>query len=202
MKSIHPAVHVTAGFFLIFLLQVVGAAVLPWATAAVVLCALAFARREWLRVVRRLRYIFLALVILFAWQTPGVMIVPPLGALSPTWDGVRATLEPAARLLAVVSVVSLMLRGLSTEDWVNSLYILVQPLRVCGLSAERFAVRLRLVLDYIGQRDLDWRNCLHEMEAGPGDVPSQQTWPVRGLHGRDVCLLVALMIVLIGYLLW
>ena len=201
MKIIHPAVYVTAGFFLIFLLQIVSTAVLPWTTGAVVLCALVFARRDWLRVVRRLRYIFLALFILFAWQTPGVMIAPPLGVLSPTWDGMRATLEPATRLLAVVSVVSLMLRGLSTEDWVNSLYILVQPLKVCGLSAERFAVRLRLVLEYIGQRELNWRNCLYEMEADTGQMP-QQVWPVRRLQGRDVCLLAGLMIALIGYLLW
>jgi len=201
MKSIHPAVYVTAGFFLIFLLQVLSLAFLPWGTGLIVLCALVFARREWVRVVRRLRYIFLALLILFAWQTPGVMIVPPLGAFSPTWDGVRATVEPAARLLSVVSVVALMLHGLSTEDWVNSLYVLVQPLRVFGLSAERFAVRLRLVLDYTSQRDLHWRDCLHEMDADLGEV-SPQVWPVRGLRGYDALLLAVLVIVLMGYVLW
>ena len=201
LKVIHPVVHVTAGFFLIVLLQTAGFKVLLAGALMTVLWALCAASQDLLRIVRRLRYIFLVLLILFAWQTPGTLIFPLLGALSPTWDGLNAVLEPALRLLAVVSVVALMLRYLTTDDWVNSLYALVIPLQVAGLKPERFAVRLRLVLDYAGQRDLNWRHCLDAAEQDCSDQ-GDEAWPVRAVQARDVLALLGLIVVAGGYWLW
>lgn len=201
MKMIHPAVCVTAGFFLIFILQLVSPGPLTWAVIAAVAIAVALAWPEWIRVIRRMRFIFLAIAILFLWQTPGRMILPALGNFSPTWDGLRAAVEPVERLCAVVSVVALLLHYLSTEDWVNSLYVLVHPLRYVGLSAERFAVRLRLVLDYIAQRDLNWKSCLDELNLGETTVEAD-AWVVRGLAWTDRILLGGLFLLLLGFLLW
>ncbi|MBS1209611.1 MAG: hypothetical protein H6R19_2009 [Proteobacteria bacterium] len=201
VKEIHPAVFVTAGFFLILLLQTVAAGYLPWWTMLAGTVALVSAPADWRRILRRLRFIFLALLILFAWQTPGTMILPALGSFSPTWDGLRATTEPALRLLAIVSVVALMLRHLSIEDWVNSLFVLVFPLRLLGLDPERFAVRLRLVLDYVERRDLNWRNCLDEALEDPVN-PAEETWSVHHLGWQDRILLSILGLLLAGWLLW
>lgn len=201
MRAIHPAVFVTAGFFLIILSQTISATDLWWWAPAVSLGSVIFAYAEWGRVMRRLRYIFLALVILFAWQTPGRMIIPALGALSPTWDGFSAVLDPALRLVSVVSVVALMLHILTTENWVSSLYVLVQPCRLIGLKPERFAVRLRLVLDYIERRDLDWRHCL--TDATQEVIPIQtESWSVHKLGWHDATLMMCIGILLAGYLLW
>ncbi|MDP5239798.1 hypothetical protein Q9Q94_09660 [Uliginosibacterium sp. 31-16] len=201
LKVIHPVVHVTAGFFLIILLQTAGFHVLLAGAVATVSCALCAATGDWLRIVRRLRYIFLVLLILFAWQTPGTLMLPLIGVFSPTWDGLSAVREPALRLLAVVSVVALMLKYLSTDDWVSSLYVLVSPLRVAGVRPERFAVRLRLVLDYAGQRDLNWRHCLDVAEQDWSD-PQDEAWPVRAVQIHDVLALLGLIAVAGGYWLW
>lgn len=201
MKRIHPAVCVTAGFFLIFVLQMVTPRFLTWGVIAAVTIAVVLAWSEWMRVIRRMRFIFVAIAILFLWQTPGSMIFPALGNLSPTWDGLRAAVEPVERLCAVVSVVALLLRYLTTEDWVNSLYVLVHPLKFAGLSAERFAVRLRLVLDYVAQRDLNWKSCLDELDANEMTAATE-TWTVRGLFWTDRVMLGGLFLLLLGYVLW
>jgi hypothetical protein len=200
-KTIHPAVYVTAGFFLIVLLQTLNASGLAWWAAVLLIAALGLARANWFRLLRRLRYIVLALLVLFAWQTPGIMVLPGLGMFSPTWDGLRAAIEPVTRLMAVVSVVALMLHYLTTESWVSSLYVLVRPLRFLGVEPERFAIRLRLVLDYVGQRELNWRTCLHEAVQDPRDV-SDQVWRVRVLRNPDRLILVSLYLLFLGYLLW
>jgi len=201
VKAIHPAVFVTAGFFLIILLQTLPATYLPWWAAVVVLAAWVSARADWLRIVRRLRFIFLALLILFAWQTPGTMIWPALGAFSPTWDGLRGMMEPALRLLAIVSVVALMLRHLSIENWVNSLYVLVFPLQALGLDPQRFAVRLRLVLDYVERRDLNWRNCLDAAVEEPIN-PAEEFWLVHHLCWWDRVALLVFGGLILGWLSW
>ncbi|GAB2883154.1 hypothetical protein GCM10027046_09530 [Uliginosibacterium flavum] len=200
LNSIHPAVFVTAGFFLIARLQSISPAVLPWWAGSLVLLGLLGCAQGWLRIVRRMRYIFLALLILFAWQTPGILMLPGLGAFSPTWDGVQAVQDPVLRLLAVVSVVALMLHYLSIEAWVNSLYILLRPLRVLGFSPERFAVRLRLVLDYVERRDLEWRHCL-DAALQEATVLEEEVWPVHELSWIDRVLLLCLFVLTLGSLL-
>ena len=195
LKAIHPVVLVTAGFFLILLLQCVSPVQLGIGASLAILAALIWARADWLRVVRRLRFIFLALLVLYAWQTPGTLMAPALAGFSPTWDGLRAVLEPGWRLLAVASVVALLLRGLSTEDWVSSLYVLALPFRICGLSPERFAVRLRLVLDYVGRRDLDWRHCLEAASDDLSAMPAE-AWSIRLPAWHDWLVLLAVLVVL------
>lgn len=197
LNKLHPAVLVTAGFFWIAVLQSINSAVLPWCAAAVVLLAIMGSVKDWIRIVRRMRYIFLALLILFAWQTPGILMIPGLGTFSPTWDGLRAVQDPVLRLLAVVSVVAVMLHYLSIEAWVNSLYILLRPLRALGFSPERFAVRLRLVLDYVERRDLNWRHCLDA--ALQETIPlEEEVWPIRELFWVDRLLILLLFLLMLG----
>lgn len=197
LNRVHPAVFVTAGFFLIVRLQSISPAVLPWWAGVVVMLSVVGGAQVWLRIVRRMRYIFLALLILFAWQTPGILMIPGLGAFSPTWDGVRAALDPLLRLLAVVSVVALMLRYLSIEAWVNSLYVLLRPLCVLGFSPERFAVRLRLVLDYVEQRNLNWRHCL-DAALQDATILEEEVWPIHDLCWVDRVLILCLFVLLLG----
>ncbi len=199
--QLHPAVFVTAGFFLVLLAQLLHAGGLAWLLLAVLPAALLQARMVLFRVLKRLRWVFLAVLILFAWQGPGLLLLPALGRWSPTLDGALLAGEQGLRLLAMVSVISYLLARLDREAWVASLQVLLQPLSVVGVSARRFAVRLALVLSYCATGRLDWRACLHEAQAEAVENPPFVVH-LRPLQMRDRLLIGVLLISLAGVIWW
>lgn len=107
----------------------------------------------------------LAIVILFAWQTPGIQVLPGLEALSPTYDGLRLAVSPLLRLMTVAALVACLRQALSPDQWVSSFYLLASPFACLGLPCDRLAIRLRLVLDYLEAPPLQWRDCLRGLDA-------------------------------------
>lgn len=193
-KPFHPAVPVTAGFVFILLLQRLEGLALAAAVALCAAAALVRARTLWWRLLRRLRYMLLVLVVLFAWQTPGVLAWPHAGAWSPTVDGLALAGGHAGRIVLVVSVVALMLQGLSHAAWVQGLYGLLAPLARLGFPAERFALRLQLVLQDAGGERIAWREALAP-QAAPREAapPLRLTPPVRR-DGVAILFLLALAV--------
>lgn len=199
-KTIHPAVSVTAGFFLILLLQLLESTSLYGVGACLLLLGWWCARTTWVRVLGRMRYLLLALFVLFAWQTPGTLLFPALGSLSPALEGVWLAVEQAIRLLGVASLVSLLLQRLDAAAWMCSLHVLLQPLRCVGVPLDRFILRLRLVLDQVAGERLEWR---HALDAAVKEVPPEiLCWQARALSGVDKLLLVLLFAVFLGVFAW
>ena len=118
---------------------------------------------------RRLRYVSLAIVILFAWQTPGIQVLPGLDVLSPTYDGLRLAVSPLLRLMTVAAVVACLQQALSPDQWVSSFHLLAKPFACLGLPRDRLAIRLRLVLDYLEAPRLEWRDCLRAQDVREED---------------------------------
>lgn len=199
--QLHPAVFVTAGFFLVLLAQLLHAGGLAWLLAAVLPAVLLLARPVLFRVLRRLRWVFLAVFILFSWQGPGVLLLPALGRWSPTLDGALLAGEQGLRLLAMVSVIAILLAKLDREAWVTSLQVLLQPFSIVGVSSQRFAVRLALVLSYCSTERLGWRACLHEAQAEAAENPPFVVH-LRPLQTRDRRLIGILLILLAGVIWW
>lgn len=123
-----------------------------WLLAAVIasglVASLLAPQRSW-RLVRRVRFLLLAIVIFFAWFTPGQALVTDWPGLSPTLEGVLLAAQHGGRLVAVVLCVALLLQWLSVDRLVSGLYALLRPLEFAGLPASRLAVRLLLVLRYV-----------------------------------------------------
>lgn len=188
-EILHPAVFVTAGFIFVLALQNLEGNALFLGVLGAGAMAVRFALRKWWAVLRRMRFVFLALLILFAWQTPGTLLFPALGAFSPTLDGAILALDPALRLVGATAVVATLLTSIAIDDWVSSLYVLTRPFTPLGISPERFAVRLRLVLAYAAEENIDWRESL----VGATDASQGgESWPVRALGWRDRWALVLL----------
>lgn len=187
-KSVHPVVCVTAGFFLILWLQLAEGRSLYAGASCVLAAGIFFARNALWRTLARLRYIFLALLVLFLWETPGTLIFPVLGNFSPSMDGLWYFLLHSIRLAGVVAVVTLMLSRLSSAEWVASLLTISSPLRQAGFATERFAARLHLVLEYAQRRELDWRQILHERI---GDYSEELPMEDETLEAKDRWLLFA-----------
>lgn len=152
-------------------ISALGLAVLACACAA-----LLWARvRAW-RLVRRVRILLLAIVVLFAWFTPGEALWVDWPRLGPSREGAMLALLHAGRLLAVVCAVALLLERLPIERLVSGLHALASPLRVLGVPPERLALRLLLVLRLVeasprGTQHGDWRHWLEdECERGRADT--------------------------------
>jgi len=200
LDALHPAVCVTAGFFLIVLIQYLGGVGLVLVGVSLILLAFVFATQSCMRLVRRMRYIFLALLLLFAWQTPGVLLLPEIGVFSPSKEGVMLACEQLLRLLGAASVVAVLLHLLDTAAWMNGLHVLLRPLEAIGFSTDRFILRLRLVMDYVAERELNWRVVLEELD---GEVIERDVeWmPVR-LTWIDRFLIAGMGCVFLGVCWW
>lgn len=161
---------------------------------------LALARTRGVRLIRRVRILLLAIIVLFAWFTPGEALVAALPGLSPTYEGVMLALEHGGRLIVVVCWVALLLERLSPDRLVSGLHALCRPGAVVGLSAQRIALRLLLVLRYVdsarGGRH-EWRHWL----LAP-DEAGDPVHLVRERIGTVDVLILAGLLVGVGWWLW
>ena len=113
---------------------------LPALAVAVPLCllaALVFARVRFLRLLRRVRVLLIAIAILFAGFTPGEAYFHDWPRLGPTREGLVLALLHASRLIAVVCAVAVLLERLSLQRLVAGLHALSRPLRLIGVPPER-----------------------------------------------------------------
>lgn len=127
-------------------IQLLPPSALAIAVLGCMLVALLLAPVRTRRLVRRVRLLLLAIVILFAWFTPGEALLVDWPRLGPTREGAALAALHAGRLLAVVCAVALLLERLSLERLVAGLHALARPLRLIGVPPERLALRLLLVL--------------------------------------------------------
>jgi energy-coupling factor transport system permease protein len=101
-----------------------------------------------LLLLKRLRWLLLAILIVYGWWTPGDYLVPALGGLSPTITGLEAGLLRLAALLLIAASVNLLLQLTGRDQLLPALIQLVTPFSPRG-ARERFAVRVILSLEAV-----------------------------------------------------
>ncbi len=108
--------------------------------------ALSRARRHFLIILRRSRWLLLTMLVLFGWMTPGTPIpVLPMA----TQEGLGLAAEHIARLLLAIATVAVLLSCLSTVELVSGLRTLLAPLAPLRGFRDRLAVRLMLTLEEV-----------------------------------------------------
>lgn len=111
----------------------------------------AFDGRALLGMLRRIRWLLLAILILYGWFTPGTPLIPLLGGWSPVQEGLQQGALRGTALLAIVAAVYLLLASTPRGDLVGGLLWYGMPLRRLGVDDHRFAVRLVLALEAVPQ---------------------------------------------------
>jgi hypothetical protein len=101
------------------------------------------------RMVSRLRWLWLSLAVVYLWFTPGPDLVPALGAWSPTLAGLQQAGVRVGVLMILVAGANLLLQATAREQLVAAIHWLTAPLDRVGLSSDRFALRLVLVLETV-----------------------------------------------------
>lgn len=185
----HPGAALFLWVVLVVLLQTVSGYLL-WAMTGAWLGVAGWASYPGLRrLVRRIRFLLLAILIVFAWMTPGQALFPFWTSLGPTREGLLLAAEHGLRLVGVVALVALLLGRGGRDFVVSGLYALMAPCAIVGLSRDRLAVRLLLVLRLAENPPSGgWRHWLDTADLAADDGPLH----VRrmGFRGWDWLVLV------------
>jgi hypothetical protein len=100
--------------------------------------------------IKRLRWLLLAILLVYGWWTPGESVWPDAGALSPSSEGLTLGLQRVMALVAIVAAVHLLLQSTSREQLLPAIMQLIRPVTSQQVR-ERIAVRVLLSIEAVAQ---------------------------------------------------
>lgn len=174
MSSLHPASLILLAIAFLLAASTRSDALLLASCLGVTGIALGMARRHFLAILRRSRWLILTMLFLFGWMTIGT---PVPGLPGATREGLHLATDNLARLLIAIAVVALLLRQLEPPALVCGLRALLAPLAPLGRFRDRLSVRLTLTLQAIDAAPSDTGEelprisslTLPELKRGPAD---------------------------------
>ncbi|WP_051304910.1 CbiQ family ECF transporter T component [Chitinilyticum litopenaei] len=206
----HPAVLLTLWLWLAILLA--GLERLPFYALAValLLLVLCVCPRRFGLALRRMRWLLLAVLLIYGWSTPGWYLWS--GWLAPTREGLHYGLVQLLRLVALVGSLQLLLLRLTREQLHGGLHVLLQPLRLIGVAHERLVVRLALAIQYTDdllEQQFGFAELLRQLHAAEIVEPDAGVClPLCTMQARDrwhllvLVLLIAASLIFLGNQSW
>jgi len=147
----HPFVKIACFFFLLLLLQYISAPSIAVLCGLICLLAAVLNLPHFSQLIKRMRWLFVSLLLVYAYATPGEYLAfLPLN-VAPSYEGLRMGLMQIAKLLIAVASLSALFASASKSQLMAGLWTLLSPLRLVGLNVERFTVRMLLTLHYVEQ---------------------------------------------------
>jgi len=102
-----------------------------------------------LKMLRRMRWLFVSIVGFYFWFTPGEPLWDSASSWLPSVEGMQQGGARIAALVTLVLAVNLLLQTTPRDAMVSAVLWLTQPLRWIGFAHERLAVRLTLVFEAV-----------------------------------------------------
>jgi energy-coupling factor transport system permease protein len=147
----HPFVKIACFFFLLLLLQYLSPSSIAVLCGLICLLAAALNLPHFSQLIKRMRWLFVSLLLVYAYATPGEYLAfLPLN-VAPSFEGLHLGLMQIAKLLIAVASLSALFASASKSELMAGLWTLLSPLRLVGLNVERFTVRMLLTLHYVEQ---------------------------------------------------
>lgn len=139
-----------------------------------------WARRSPWRLAWRTRWLFIVLVLGYAYSLPGDALLPVLGEFAPTRQGLLHGLERGMHLWALLSWLDLLVLSLPPSRLVAALDGLMRPIATLGVDTGRVALRLALTLraiESLERAPTPGMNRLHGLFAAavPEHIPERVT---------------------------
>ena len=157
--------------------------------------------KSFLHAVRRMRWLFVSLMIIYAFGTPGELIPLFPVNFSPSYEGLLLGWLQIEKLMIALATLSLLLASSSRQQLLLGMYLLLKPLEFIGLNVERFAARLMLTLDYVEElaiNDSYSFNQLDEIHASVASLPAQGSVSFKNLPFNLIDKLLLLLLVLLS----
>lgn len=160
---------------------------------------------EYLKLLRRTRWLLLSLIFVYAFATPGTPLIPAFGSYSPSREGLWSGGIQALRLVTLLAGLALLLTAIARERFLAGLYHLLRPFTLLGVNVDRAAARVWLTLHYAEQKEAgrsgDWGEKFRMASEGAGDGECQSV----GFEVQRFCwpdyLALALGALMLGLLL-
>ena len=164
----HPVIKVVS--FLVIALFLTGARLYGIVLTLIVLGSLyvsgvRFNFHSTWRMLRRMRWLFISILVTYLWFTPGIPLIPLLEEYSPTAEGAAGGLLRIATLSLIVIQVGLLLQTTSREELVGAIRWLVAPLCLVGLDRDRLALRIMLILHNVEEIQILLQQQMAEFSA-------------------------------------
>jgi energy-coupling factor transport system permease protein len=105
--------------------------------------------RNAMHMLKRLRWLFLSILVVYLFFTPGVLLWPDV-LWGPTQEGLSQGLLRIAVLVLIVAAVNVLIGSTGQAEFLSAVSWCLQPLSWLGLSHERLAVRISLTLETVG----------------------------------------------------
>ena len=103
----------------------------------------------WAKMLFRMRWLFLSMLLVYGFTTPGEYIPRIPMTLGMTYEGVEAGFLQIFRLAVMLGGMSLLMASANRNSLISGFYVLLKPLGFLNLKPERFAARLYLTLQYL-----------------------------------------------------
>jgi energy-coupling factor transport system permease protein len=142
----HPASQLLLGLSVLLVASSRHGMELSLAFLLLALVAIIAARVHLFLLVRRSRWLLLAMLLMFGWMTPGT---PLPGLPGATREGLLLAVDNVERFLITLAVVALILKALPPVQLVAGIRSLLAPLALLNLSRDRIAVRLALTMQEV-----------------------------------------------------
>jgi energy-coupling factor transporter transmembrane protein EcfT len=104
---------------------------------------------SFMRTLKRFRWLFLVMMIIFSFNTSGEHIQAWPFSISPTYEGVIAGLKQILRIAVMLAAISWLMAANTRQQLISGFYFMFAPLKLLGLEVERFAARLWLTIHYV-----------------------------------------------------
>lgn len=201
----HPIVKVV---LLISLLLLINMLNVNWVLIiSVTVCGFAVCSKgnRFLKVLKRMRWLWLSLLLVYSFSTPGEYVIYIPNAIAPTLEGIEAGLSQIARLCTVLACLHLLFSNSSKEELLAALYYLLIPFKWIGLDVASFAVRLYLTLDYVEnittqtKVGMQFLQALHQPTISQNETPIEI--PKLSLVQRDKLIILVAMTSVISVLI-
>jgi energy-coupling factor transport system permease protein len=156
------------------------------ACVGLALVALIAATGDLRLLVRRSRWLLLAMLVMFGWLTPGTPLANIPGA---SQEGLLLAADNIVRLFIALATVAWVLKALSTPELVAGMRSLMAPLALLGIPRDRIAVRLALTLNAVETSRKGASSepgCMVSTLVLPAPVPAATDLLISGLAGALV----------------
>lgn len=148
-RGLHPAAVLAAWLCLLIMLHFVDMHKLFILAGGAAAWASGVNAVRLLGLLRRSRWLMLAIALVYAYAGNGALLWPQFGSLSPYAEGLAAGVMQLLRLLIILSSLAILLERLKLTGIMLALDTLLRPLALLGVNAEQTLVRLALTLNYI-----------------------------------------------------
>jgi energy-coupling factor transporter transmembrane protein EcfT len=157
MDEIHPVIRIVSFVILTVFLALGAVGNILVGAAVMALLYITLDKLAWQtagRMLRRMRWLFLSIAVIYFWLTPGTPLFNGGAALDPwlpTAEGIWQGGLRITSLALMVMAACILLQVTPRDQMLAALHWLLKPLGMLGVSHERFAVRTALTLEAVKQ---------------------------------------------------